>query len=214
MLRRLFICLVLLLSLPSTSWSQTGGLGASLRAYFEVYPDLDAESKDLVLEVLDKGEKLKFPHTIYESLQLLYVSDSTLSIRTSDLSTWTLHLLTLPGGKPLLMTIESVEEPLVDSQISFWTPEWQALETTKYFAEPTAVDFVGKAPEGEHLRQVLSTLYCHYTINPNGELILKLSTPILLSDTTREQDRKAIEALPSLRYRWTGKQWQATKAGI
>lgn len=207
-LGRLCIALLLALSLPCGAWAQSLSIGASLRSYFELYPELDAESKDLVLEVLDKGEKHKLPYKIYESLELIQASDSTLTIRTSPLSTWTLRLLSLPGGKPLLMTIETVEEPLVDSQLSFWSPEWQPLESQAFFTEPTAYDFTRDKAEDAELREYLRPLYCCYTMSDKGLLLLRLTTPTLLNDTTREAISKAITALPPLSYRWTGKQWQ------
>lgn len=204
---RWFVTLILGLSLYYNAAAQSPRLGAGIRAYFELYPELDAESKDLILEVLDKGVSLDFPLKVYESLQLLYVSDSTLSIRTSPVSTLTLQVLQSYEGKPLLMTIESVEKPLVDSRLSFWTSEWEALDGAKFFTPPSALDFVRSRSEDAYLVELLRPLYCHYTLSTQGLLELKLSTPILLNDTTREQATKAIAALPPLRYQWNGKQW-------
>lgn len=208
-----YISLVLvLLAMLSTARAQEAK--GKLEGYIELYPEFDSERKDLLLEALTKREAIKsYPHTIYEDLQLLALDSLGMRVRTSKLSTWELRRLPLGGGQELLAVIESAEEPIADSQISFYDSSWRYISGQSYFEAPTPALLSTFVPSEERTRltNLLQALYIKYQFNAKGELELKVSTPTLLNDETRASDEALIKSLPTLRYQWQRGKYQLIK---
>lgn len=208
-----YISLVLaVLSLISPALAQE--TKNKLESYIELYPEFDSERKDLLLEALSKREAIKsYPHTIYEDLQLLALDSLGVRVRTSKLSTWELRRLPLGAGQELLAVIETAEEPIADSQISFYDSSWHYVTGQSHFEPPTAAflsSFVA-SEERARLVNLLQPLYLKYQLNAKGELELKVSVPTLLNDETRASDQALIQSLPTLRYQWQRGKYQLIK---
>ncbi|MDY5858320.1 MAG: DUF3256 family protein [Porphyromonas sp.] len=208
MLRRILGLLAVVLGLTLSASAQRDGSAMSIRSYLETYPHLDAQTKDLILDAIDAGEPKRPPYQLYGVLELLWADAETLSVRTSELSISTFRLLPRPNAKPLLAVIETVEEPLVDSQLLLYDTDWQPVEAKGYWQVPTAEDFLRGHREADELRPLLTPLYTRYTLDDAGVLSAQVVVPNLLDENRREAQQGLIEALPVLRYRWQGTRYQ------
>lgn len=205
-MKKLFLLLLFtctLVDLCPTLSAQT-----ETRPYWETSPEFASEDKDLVLNVLDSLALIKLPHRIYEELELLAVEKDLLSLKTSASGQWSLRLLPLPNGTPLLALIRTVNTPIGDSALQFYTPSWEEIkDSNAVFSAPRASDFIPtsmSATDRARLEQLLYPLYLVYKWAPQSRLEVSVSTPTLLSDATREADRKLIEAIPHKKYQWKG----------
>lgn len=178
-----------------------------MREAIETYPEFNSEQKDLVLSVLDSLPSLKLPHRIYGELELLDVKTDMLLLRTSSLSTWSIKLLPQSDGKKLYCIIETLEEPTRDSYMRLYSAEWKPLNRPDALPRVELKDFIKGHSDRERLERLLTPLYTSYQYIDGDVLQVKVETPTLLNDDTREEDKKLIEGLPKLRYRWNKSRW-------
>lgn len=206
---RLLLAFVCLYSISSFRlYAQASHRGDSLmREAIETYPEFNSEQKDLVLSVLDSLPGLKLPHRIYGELELLEAKPDMLLLRTSSLSTWSLKLLPQSEGKRLYCVIETLDEPTKDSYMSLYSSSWQALNRPEALPRVELKDFIKGHSDRERLERLLSPLYTSYQYIDSDSLQVKVELPILLNDDTREEDKRLIEGLPKLRYRWNKSRW-------
>lgn len=208
MLRRLYCLLTVLCALTLSAHAQADSTARGIRSYLETYPYLDAETKDLILDAIDAGEPKRSPYSVYGHLQLIAADADMISIRTSELSLSTFRILPRPGKKPLIAVIETVEEPLSDSQLLLYDTDWQPVEPKPYWQAPSAEDFLRLNKDAAELRPLLDPLYARYTLDSSGVLSVQVVAPQLLDESRREAHLRAIESLPVLRYRWQAGRYQ------
>lgn len=175
-----------------------------IHSYWASCPDFTSEEKQLVRDVLDSLPQISLPHHIYQGLTLVEADSLTLSLRTSRLSSWTLKVLPRANAYSILAVITSVDEPIADSQIAFYTNTWVHYDRPQLMTPPSSSDFLRGHPEAPRLRKLLSPLYLRFRWLNDRELSATLSMPTILDDQTREQDQALLQAIAPLRYRWDG----------
>lgn len=195
------LCALLLCAIMSLS-AQT-----EVRPYWETSPEFSSEEKDLVINVLDSLPQIKLPHRIYDDLELLQVGSDLLSIKTSLVGQWSMRLLPMPNGTPLLSVIRTVSEPIGDSELQFYTPSWGLVADSSLFVRPGRASFIPQdipAEDKARLEQLLYPLYLVYRWLPEGGIEVSASSPVLLSDSSRAEDQRLLALIKPKRYRWQG----------
>lgn len=178
---------------------------ATLRTLWETCPDFRSEQKDLVLNALDSLEQIQLPHHLYEGLELMQADSLTLGLRDTALSTWSMRLLPLVNGTSLIAVIRTVEKPVADSRVDFYTTDWKPLLGKDLLALPTAQDWAGLSTEkSQRLSALLYPLYMSFRWLPKAGIEMKVSTPTLLNDASRKEDEQLIEQLPPIVLHWDG----------
>lgn len=183
----------------------------SIIRYWETCPDFISEQKEIVLEALDKEAKQKLPLELYGGFTLLKVNNDELTIRTSSLSTWTLRTLKTSEGKEILAVIRTVESPIADSQLDFYTSSWIPLKRSEYFSSPKGEHFFNDRKDFEMLDKYLSPLYTTYTFTSSHQLEIKLSHPDWLNDEKKEELNQAFDRSTPLYFEWQGKSFKKVR---
>ena len=74
---------------------------------------------------------------IYENIVRTNFSDDLITLKTSNIGTTQIKLLTLINDSKIICVIKTVKGKVSDSSISFYTTKWQPIPPTSLFPEKT-----------------------------------------------------------------------------
>lgn len=121
----------------------------SLSVYFELIPEaqlpiLRADMRKGMVGMYELGQRpAKVPNLLNGTCVLDTLSDTYLSMHTTDVSTLSIKMLPMKVDScNVLAVVHTVKvEGTEDSTIDFFTNTWSKLDGDKYFTRPTARDF-------------------------------------------------------------------------
>lgn len=140
------------------------------------------------------------------------LTNNAIKIRTSRLSTSTLMLLPTGNGSSMVMHIMSVEKPIADALLAFYTPTWEPIKG-KFFVHPiTAEDFVPadvdtQMPEGKDFVQRLNPLHLTYDVDGDKKT-MQVTAQISYNKDAEPTIAKWVEEMPTLSYYWHDGLWR------
>lgn len=203
---RLFILSILLCVLVF------GVKAQDMAAVFTAMPDQKipqlehAWRKDLIdLYTAGKEAKLKNTMNGYSTLQKL--TPDYLLLQTTERSTVEMKLLPLVNKTYVVCVVTTVDGPVPDSRVEFFTTEWQPLATEDMFMPVEAGWFLkeGADKTDPAYLDAISRLdmnLIHYTLSPDSEqLTATYTTPLYLGKEEREKVLPFIKAEPKV-YTW------------
>lgn len=203
---RLFILSILL------SVFMFGLKAQDMAAVFTAMPDPKipqlehAWRKDLIdLYTAGKEAKLKNTMNGYSTLQKL--TPDYLLLETTERSTMEMKLLPLVNKTYVVCVITTVNGPVPDSRVEFFTTEWQPLESEDMFVPVEAGWFLKEEADKTdpaYLDAIsrLDMNLIHYTLSPDNEqLTATYTTPLYLSKEEREKVLPFVKAEPKV-YMW------------
>lgn len=203
---RLFILSILL------SVSALCSNAQDMAAVFTAMPDQKipqlehAWRKDLIdLYTAGKEAKLKNTMNGYSTLQKL--TPDYLLLETTERSTMEMKLLPLVNKTYVVCVITTVNGPVPDSRVEFFTTEWQPLESEDMFVPVEAGWFLKEEADKTdpaYLDAIsrLDMNLIHYTLSPDNEqLTATYTTPLYLGKEEREKVFPFIKAEPKV-YMW------------
>lgn len=203
---RLFILSILL------SVSALCSNAQDMAAVFTAMPDQKipqlehAWRKDLIdLYTAGKEAKLKNTMNGYSTLQKL--TPDYLLLETTERSTMEMKLLPLVNKTYVVCVITTVNGPVPDSRVEFFTTEWQPLESEDMFVPVEAGWFLKEEADKTdpaYLDAIsrLDMNLIHYTLSPDNEqLTATYTTPLYLSKEEREKVLPFVKAEPKV-YMW------------
>lgn len=203
---RLFILSILL------SVFMFGLKAQDMAAVFTAMPDQKipqlehAWRKDLIdLYTAGKEAKLKNTMNGYSTLQKL--TPDYLLLETTERSTMEMKLLPLVNKTYVVCVITTVNGPVPDSRVEFFTTEWQPLESEDMFVPVEAGWFLKEEADKTdpaYLDAIsrLDMNLIHYTLSPDNEqLTATYTTPLYLSKEEREKVLPFVKAEPKV-YMW------------
>lgn len=181
-----------------------GGMGAqTMEAVFTGMPDSyipqleNAWRKDLVdLYRAGKEAKLKNVMEGYSSLEQL--NDTYLRLRTTTRSVVEMKLLPLVNNTSVICMVTTVEGPVADSRLAFYTTDWQPLPLDDLI-EPLAGEWYLKtdapADQLDDARALLDMDLIRYDLHAdNLTLTATYTTPLYLSEEDRERVEPCLAA--------------------
>lgn len=203
---RLFILSILL------SVSALCSNAQDMAAVFTAMPDQKipqlehAWRKDLIdLYTAGKEAKLKNTMNGYSTLQKL--TPDYLLLETTERSTVEMKLLPLVNKTYVVCVVTTVNGPVPDSRVEFFTTEWQPLESEDMFVPVEAGWFLKEEADKTdpaYLDAIsrLDMNLIHYTLSPDNEqLTATYTTPLYLGKEEREKVFPFIKAEPKV-YMW------------
>lgn len=203
---RLFILSILL------SVFMFGLKAQDMAAVFTAMPDQKipqlehAWRKDLIdLYTAGKEAKLKNTMNGYSTLQKL--TPDYLLLETTERSTMEMKLLPLVNKTYVVCVVTTVNGPVPDSRVEFFTTEWQPLESEDMFVPVEAGWFLKEEADKTdpaYLDAIsrLDMNLIHYTLSPDNEqLTATYTTPLYLSKEEREKVLPFVKAEPKV-YMW------------
>ncbi|SUB88151.1 Protein of uncharacterised function (DUF3256) [Porphyromonas macacae] len=216
MKRYLYLLLSLIvLLLPANLKAQEKG--KDIRYYFLQMPAAHVPmltNEDRVA-LLDAFGKDNAPSAVRGALvgnvRLEMLTDTYLCLRTSKVGTLELLLLPLINGTPVISQISTVEQPIPDATIAFFTPEWQPIKQSLIASELSMTDFMPEnvnpdTPEGAKLKQLLTPLHVIYKVDPNRNELRAIAK--LRCDASLETELvHLIKAMPVVDFYWSRGMW-------
>ncbi|MDO4691736.1 MAG: DUF3256 family protein [Porphyromonadaceae bacterium] len=185
----------LILGLSSIASAQTD----QLSSYIKTCPLITDTQRSQALQALERDSASLKERQSY-------------TIETSKLSSFSIKLLPLLNGTPLVLVIETVDKPIKDSSLHSYSPNWQKLSKLKLFdQEPTRSLILERwGATGEYidqrLEQLLYPLYLEMSWVEGEKDLLSIRPvlPLTLSDREHEMLMSTAERRPQLLYRWNG----------
>lgn len=107
------------------------------------------------------------------------LSDNAVSVTIGDIRKLSLYILGAGGEKPVIMAIDRLRTPAVDSTISFYNSKWEQQPTDKILSLPLLADWTGKIDKDlrERIENALPFVMYDADFDPeSSKLTLSLST--------------------------------------
>ena len=166
----------------------------------------EAWRKDLV--DLYKSEKTAtLENTMLGKSTLTKLTDDYLLLQLTKHSTVEMKLLPLINNTHIICMITTLNAPVADSHVSFYTTEWQPLPA-KNLLEPTTADWFWKedadrsSPQFLDAKSWMPVFLFKYSLHPeNTTLTCTYQTPAWLDEETRAKVTPLLKETPKT-YEW------------
>lgn len=119
----------------------------SIKDYYMHMPDsvlpyLTNVNKADMPDFINSKMAAKVKNRFQEITEMTQFTDDFLEIKTSPSSSFQFKLLPKADSTRIIVLITSVKAPISDSQVSFYTTEWQKLPMSSFLSLPDVEDFV------------------------------------------------------------------------
>lgn len=107
------------------------------------------------------------------------LSDNAMNVSIGHIRNLSLYILGAGGEKPVIMTIDRLLTPAVDSSVSFYNSKWERQPTDRIISLPTLADWTGKIDKElrERIENALPFVMYDAGFDPeSSQLTLTLST--------------------------------------
>lgn len=196
------IVLWLVLALPLGLSAQRS---LSLIDYIQTCPLLDEAQREQTAQALSRQGN----------------QSTSCTVVTSPVSLVTIKLLPLLNGTPLILVLERVTSPTLDTQLRAYSPKWEELTELKLLDRvPTRELLLERWPreagsyEDERLSQLLYPLHLEmqWASGEGIRLSVKPVLPLSLSDREHPGLMELVAAQPELVYEWRGSRLELLQA--
>lgn len=186
--------------------------GQNMDAVFTAMPDQyipqleDAWRKDLI-DLYNNSKDATLKNTMNGNSTLKKLTPDYLLLEVTDRSTVEMKLLPLINNTKLICMVTTVNGPVPDSRIQFFTTDWQPLNSKDLFT-PVGSEWFFK--EGINKNSIsfmeaaslLDMDLWEYSLNPdNTNLVMTYTTPQYLSKEDREKIKSYLKDSPKV-YTW------------
>ena len=165
----------------------------------------DAWRKDLV-ELYRSGKEARLKNTMNGYSTLLNLTDDYLCLRTTDRSVVEMKLLPLVNNTFVVCMVTTVEGPVADSRIAFFTTDWASLPKADLLSMPEGTWFIKEGAETDEaypeLKAALDMDLFRYQLSATeNTLHITYTTPLYLEGKTTERLQLLLQGEP-LCLRW------------
>ena len=165
----------------------------------------DAWRKDLV-ELYRSGKEARLKNTMNGYSTLLNLTDDYLCLRTTDRSVVEMKLLPLVNNTFVVCMVTTVEGPVADSRIAFFTTDWASLPKSDLLSLPEGTWFIKEGAETDEaypeLKAALDMDLFRYQLSATeNTLSITYTTPLYLEGKTKERLQPLLQVEP-LCLRW------------
>ena len=165
----------------------------------------DAWRKDLV-ELYRSGKEARLKNTMNGYSALLNLTDDYLCLRTTDRSVVEMKLLPLVNNTFVVCMVTTVEGPVADSRIAFFTTDWASLPKADLLSMPEGTWFIKEGAETDEaypeLKAALDMDLFRYQLSATeNTLSITYTTPLYLEGKTKERLQPLLQGEP-LCLRW------------
>ena len=167
----------------------------------------DAWRKDLV-DLYQSGKEARLKNTMNGESILREMTKDYLLLRSTERTTVELKLLPLVNNTHIVCMITTVEGPVADSKVEFYTTAWQQLEAAELYTPVEMEWFLKKEinRNSEDYKHAVSRLDMHlfkYRLSANDlTMTATYMTPEYLSKEDRDKVSSFLKDLPKV-YTWT-----------
>ncbi|MCM1337116.1 MAG: DUF3256 family protein [Candidatus Amulumruptor caecigallinarius] len=170
-----------------------------------VFPLLDAGTRLDMIDYYNSNLSTPSTNKLQGRSRITAMNDKALTVEMSPASTNEIFILP-NGSDSIIAVITTLATPTPDSHISFYTADWKALDTAKYFDKPLLGDWLtddGKKNRSQ-VEAMVPFLLIGYQWDPaTNVLTLTNNTGQFLSADIYETVSGYM--YPSLKYQWNGR---------
>ena len=192
-------------------WALCGLRAQDMASVFTAMPNQyipqleDAWRKDLV-ELYRSGKEARLKNTMNGYSTLLNLTDDYLCLRTTDRSVVEMKLLPLVNNTFVVCMVTTVEGPVADSRIAFFTTDWASLPKADLLSMPEGTWFIKEGAETDEaypeLKAALDMDLFRYQLSATeNTLSITYTTPLYLEGKTKERLQPLLQGGP-LCLRW------------
>ncbi|WP_455627716.1 DUF3256 family protein [Parabacteroides chinchillae] len=166
----------------------------------------DAWRKDLV-ELYNSGKEAKLKNTMNGYSSLLKLTDNYLLLQATERSTVEMKLLPLVNMTNIICMVTTVNGPVADSKVEFFTTDWKPLDTADLLTPVSPDWFIRDNADknSDAFRTAISLLDMHlikYALAPDDlTLTATYTTPLYLNKDDREKVLPFLKESPKV-YTW------------
>ncbi|MCC8134704.1 MAG: DUF3256 family protein [Tannerellaceae bacterium] len=170
-------------------------------------PQLENEWRKDLVDLYTNGKEAKLQNMMGGEAELKQLTPDFLSLRSTERTTIEMKLLPLVNNTHIICMVTTVEGPVADSRVSFFTTEWEPLEISGLFTPVTKEWFVKEDADlsREEVQYALAHLdmdLIRYELHPeNQTLSAYYMSPFYLNKEDREQVLPYLKEAPKV-YTW------------
>lgn len=173
----------------------------------ENVPQLENEWRKDLIDLYHAGKEAKLKNTMDGYSVLKKLTDDYLLLESTGRSSIEMKLLPLVNNTKVICVVNTVKGPAPDSRVSFFTTEWEPLDSADLFI-PVASEWFLKEDADKNsnaYREATSLLDINlvkYTLSPDDQtLTATFTTPLYLGKEEREKVIPFIKETPKV-YTW------------
>lgn len=205
-MKRLILAILIGMAIAS------GAKGQEMDAVFVAMPDQNipqlenAWRKDLI-DLFNSGKEARLKNTMNGFSTLKNLTSDYLLLQVTDRSTIEMKLLPLVNNTKVICMVKTVDGPVPDSRIEFYSTEWEPLDASDLFT-PVSPDWFIKEDTDKSSNAFmdadsrLDMDLIQYKLSPdNLTLSASYTTPLYLSREDRKMVTPFIKESPKV-YTW------------
>lgn len=192
------------------SWSSASS-AQEMRSIFKAMPDslgvtLTEVNRADMVDFLESNMKARVTNRFGEESELKVLTKDYLQVEISPKVTWEMKLLPQTDSTQIVCMVRTVDAPVKQSTIHFYTSQWEPLPASDYWERPTAEDFF--LPEDSIAgKDAADALFLHLSLDPEStSLSVDFTTLDFLPEETTKQLQSALRSR-KLIYRWNHQQF-------
>lgn len=173
----------------------------------EYVPQLENEWRKDLIDLYNAGKQAKLKNTMDGYSVLDKLTEDYLLLQSTERSSVEMKLLPLVNNTKVICVVNTVNGPAPDSRVSFFTTEWQPLDSTDLFTPVQAGWFIKEDADknSDAFREAVSSLdmtLVRYSLSPDNQtLSATYTTPLYLDKEMREKVTPFIKETPKV-YIW------------
>ncbi len=193
-------------------FSMIGMYAQDMKTLFIAMPDQyipqleTAWRKDLV-DLYESGKEARLQNTMTGYSQLSKLTPDYLLLKVTERSTVEMKMLPLVNNTHIIAMVTTIEGPVADSRIDFFSTEWQPLASSDLFTPVSSEWFIKENIDknSDEYKDALARLdidLVQYQLSPDNQtLTATYTTPLYLTEPEQKKIMPFLKETPKV-YVW------------
>jgi hypothetical protein len=170
-------------------------------------PQLETAWRKDLADLYLTGKEARLQNTMGGYSKLLKLTDDYLQLQVTERSFIELKKLPLINNTHIICMVTTIEGPVADSRVTFYTTEWQPLEPSGLFTPVTAGWFISENADRDSdaykdAAACLDMDLIKYLLSPDAQTLTAVyTTPLYLNGQDRKKTLPVLKDYPRV-YTW------------
>ena len=209
-LKRALLAISFLVTVALGSMAQLTASSAFTAAPRSVFPMLDNNTRLDMVDYFNSGMSTPSNNLLDGQSKVTAITPTVLTAKIAETSEATVVVLNPDSSSPVIMLIQTVATPGLDSKISFYTQDWTPLNpASKYFVAPELTDWIAPSAKGsEGMVMAASPFMLASASVDDAGTTLTLTNNLSSFLDPEVYSSISSSLLPTLTYPWDGKKFK------
>ncbi|MDR0429622.1 MAG: DUF3256 family protein [Tannerellaceae bacterium] len=173
----------------------------------QLIPQLEAAWRKDLIGLYESGKEARLKNTMNGYSQLMKLTEDYLLLRTTECSTMEIKMFPLVNNTHIICMVTTIDAPVPDSRLSFYTTKWEPLPASELFTPVSADWFIKEGVDNTNdaYKDVMAYLdidLIKYQLSPDSQtLTASYTTPLYLSAEIRKKVTPYLKDAPKV-YAW------------